>query len=182
MLEEKHPEEKLTFFYKTFYHHLLGIARQKMKDYHLAEDMVSETFLISMRYQDRLDPKKPEAAFVYYRSILQSCCVNYFRKHKQELSLNSLKELAEDETEPIAGENSFERNPLERLMRKEEKGLASTAIDKLGEKEQKAIQMFFFEGRTYREIAEAAGITVNEVGVVLHRAKKKLKKELTEHS
>jgi RNA polymerase sigma-70 factor (ECF subfamily) len=48
-----------------------------------------------------------------------------------------------------------------------------TAIYKLGPLE-KALVTLFLEGFTYEQMAEATGISANNVGVMLHRAKKKL--------
>ena len=39
---------------------------------------------------------------------------------------------------------------------------------------ERALVTLFLEGLTYEQIAEATGITANNVGVMLHRAKKKL--------
>ena len=39
---------------------------------------------------------------------------------------------------------------------------------------ERALVTLFLEGLTYEEIAEATGITANNVGVMLHRARKKL--------
>ena len=48
-----------------------------------------------------------------------------------------------------------------------------TAIFKLDPLE-KALITLFLEDFTYEQIADATGITANNVGVMLHRAKKKL--------
>ena len=54
-----------------------------------------------------------------------------------------------------------------------------TAIYKLDPLE-KALVTLFLEDFTYDQIAEATGITANNVGVMLHRAKKKLSSLMTE--
>ena len=54
-----------------------------------------------------------------------------------------------------------------------------TAIYKLDPLE-KALVTLFLEDFTYEQIAEATGITANNVGVMLHRAKKKLSCLMTE--
>jgi RNA polymerase sigma-70 factor (ECF subfamily) len=54
-----------------------------------------------------------------------------------------------------------------------------TAIYKLDPLE-KALVTLFLEDLTYEQIAEATGITANNVGVMLHRAKKKLSCLMTE--
>jgi RNA polymerase sigma-70 factor, ECF subfamily len=56
-----------------------------------------------------------------------------------------------------------------------------TAIYKLDPLE-KALVTLFLEDFTYEQIAEATGITANNVGVMLHRAKKKLSCLMTEEA
>ena len=56
-----------------------------------------------------------------------------------------------------------------------------TAIYKLDPLE-KALITLFLEDFTYEQIAEATGITANNVGVMLHRAKKKLSSLMKEES
>jgi RNA polymerase sigma-70 factor, ECF subfamily len=56
-----------------------------------------------------------------------------------------------------------------------------TAIYKLDSLE-KALVTLFLEDFTYEQIAEATGINANHVGVMLHRAKKKLSCLMTEES
>jgi RNA polymerase sigma-70 factor (ECF subfamily) len=56
-----------------------------------------------------------------------------------------------------------------------------TAIYKLNPIE-KALVTLFLEDFTYEQIAEATGIRANHVGVMLHRAKKKLSSLITEEA
>jgi RNA polymerase sigma-70 factor (ECF subfamily) len=56
-----------------------------------------------------------------------------------------------------------------------------TAIYKLNPIE-KALVTLFLEDLTYEQIAEATGISANNVGVMLHRAKKKLSSLMTEEA
>jgi RNA polymerase sigma-70 factor (ECF subfamily) len=56
-----------------------------------------------------------------------------------------------------------------------------TAIFKLDPVE-KALVTLFLEGLSYEEIAEATGINTNHVGVMLHRAKKKLSSLIKEEA
>lgn len=47
---------------------------------------------------------------------------------------------------------------------------------------EKALVTLFLEDFTYEQIAEATGITANNVGVMLHRAKKKLSSLMAEEA
>jgi len=47
---------------------------------------------------------------------------------------------------------------------------------------EKALVTLFLEDLTYEQIAEATGISANHVGVMLHRAKKKLSALMTEEA
>ena len=72
-----------------------------------------------------------------------------------------------DLTHAIESRQTTEENPGDRIAS------LYTAIYKLNPIE-KALVTLFLEDFTYEQIAEATGITANNVGVMLHRAKKKL--------
>ena len=67
----------------------------------------------------------------------------------------------------IEAQQTTEQNSDDRIA------MLYTAIYKLDPLE-KALVTLFLEDFTYEQIAEATGITANNVGVMLHRAKKKL--------
>ena len=72
-----------------------------------------------------------------------------------------------DLTRTIESRQTTEENPDDRIAN------LYSAIYKLNPIE-KALVTLFLEDFTYEQIAEATGITANNVGVMLHRAKKKL--------
>jgi RNA polymerase sigma-70 factor (ECF subfamily) len=80
-----------------------------------------------------------------------------------------------DLTRAIESRQSTEENSDDRIA-----GLYN-AIYKLNPIE-KALVTLFLEDLTYEQIAEATGISANNVGVMLHRAKKKLSGLLTEEA
>jgi RNA polymerase sigma-70 factor, ECF subfamily len=76
-------------------------------------------------------------------------------------------------TRTIESRQATEQNPDDRIAN------LYTAIYRLDPLE-KALVTLFLEDFTYEQIAEATGITPNNVGVMLHRAKKKLSCLMTE--
>jgi len=80
-----------------------------------------------------------------------------------------------DLTRTIESRQTTEENPDDRIT-----GLYN-AIYQLNPIE-KALVTLFLEDLTYEQIAEATGINANNVGVMLHRAKKKLSALMTEEA
>ena len=80
-----------------------------------------------------------------------------------------------DLTRTIESRQTTEENTDDRIA-----GLY-TAIYKLDPLE-KALVTLFLEDFTYEQIAEATGISANNVGVILHRAKKKLSSLMKEEA
>jgi RNA polymerase sigma-70 factor (ECF subfamily) len=78
-----------------------------------------------------------------------------------------------DLTRTIESQQATEQNSDDRIAN------LYAAIYKLDPLE-KALVTLFLEDFTYEQIAEATGITANNVGVMLHRAKKKLSCLMTE--
>jgi RNA polymerase sigma-70 factor (ECF subfamily) len=56
-----------------------------------------------------------------------------------------------------------------------ENNILSEAISRLAMPEREMIGMFYFEGRSYKEISERLGLAINSIGPMLGRAKLKLK-------
>ncbi|MGZ8941128.1 MAG: RNA polymerase sigma factor [Limisphaerales bacterium] len=80
-----------------------------------------------------------------------------------------------DLTRTIESQQTAEENTGERMVS------LYNAIYKLNPIE-KALVTLFLEDFTYEQIAEATGISANNVGVMLHRAKKKLSTLMTEEA
>lgn len=156
-------QEKLTLFYEAFRPKLMKTALMKMKNFHAAEDMVAETFLISIRYLDRLDPEKPASAYWYYQSILQGCISNYYH----EESLFTYREAIKN--------SGDENDPLNILIEREEEKDMDRILGTLREDEKELLLLHYGYGLTYREIGAITGKTQGGVGVILFRARKKLR-------
>jgi RNA polymerase sigma-70 factor, ECF subfamily len=80
-----------------------------------------------------------------------------------------------DLTRAIESRQTLEENPDDCIAR------LYTAIYRLNPLE-KALVTLFLEDLTYQQIAEATGISANNVGVMLHRAKRKLSDLMMEES
>ncbi len=97
--------------------------------------------------------------------IAHNKTVDYIKKKKPKLAGDELEDVKDDK-------KLFEELEIERENKKE----LYKAIGKLELKYREVIVLYFFEEKSYEEISDILRITTNNVGVILNRAKEKLKR------
>ena len=130
-----------------------------------------------LRYQGRAEPADVDDAAQEVFSLLLRDEARTLRQFRNECSLSTwlahvvrsvCRQLSE-RRRPFQPESE---GPL-RLPRSDEavppEGLAE-AIARLPARDQKLLRLFFTEGKKYRQIAQALGISINSVGPLLARA------------
>lgn len=141
----------------------IGFAMSLLGDYQAAEDISQEAFL---RVLKSLETYQECGKFeIYFFLIIKNLCLNHLQKKRE-------KPLLSEEISPL-----FVRE-VSSVSLEESSSLIHQALMKLREKERIAIFLKEYEQLKYSEIAEVLGITLSDVKVTIHRALKKLKKEL----
>ncbi len=108
------------------------------------------------------DPKRDFRAWLY--TVARGRCIDEVRRLMRQRRTRPLAE------ESAAGLEAPEIDPPD----SETVARLQAAIDQLPDRQRLAVRMFFFDGKKYREIADAIGIGVSEVASYLHRAKERL--------
>ena len=72
--------------------------------------------------------------------------------------------------------------PAQLLERRETLSRVLLALESLPPREQEVLRLKFQNGLSYREIASTVGISVSNVGYLIHTALKKVRAELERHS
>ena len=130
-----------------------------------AEDLTQQTFLAAHRKLAQL--RSAEAGRGWLFSILRNCYLKTQRKRTPlsaasvDLDVNGLPDTRPTET-------SIDREQLQ------------AAIDELPDEFKLVVLMFYFESRSYREIAETLDMPVGTVMSRLSRAKGHLRRRLFE--
>jgi RNA polymerase sigma-70 factor (ECF subfamily) len=145
-------------FEKPLYYFLLT----KTRNHHQAEDLVQDTFLITYRKLYQFNPAYPFSSWIF--TIANRLAISSFRKHKP----------VQEECEiPI------DKTPRCEVMAAEaSKSLWSVARSVLPANQYNALRLFYIEGMIIDEVAVAMNSKVNSVKVWLHRARKKMAREL----
>lgn len=131
------------------------------------EDQVEETFLKAYINIQGCNTDKKFSSWIY--RIAHNTAVDFMKKKKVKC------QNIEDKEEILVVDQEF-FDELE--IKKEEKARVTAAIEKLELKYREVILLYFFEDKSYDEISDILRIPVSNVGVLIFRAKDKLKKIL----
>ena len=135
-----------------------------IKDPEQARDIVQDAFIKFLKELEKGSDLKNERAWLY--RVSHNLALDFLRKFKRRSdNLDDVLPAMKDETV---------KTPDAELNLKEQKELVLKSLEELNEREQKIINMKVRDNRSYKDIAEAMDLTVNNVGFILHRAMKKL--------
>ncbi|MDD4870522.1 MAG: sigma-70 family RNA polymerase sigma factor [Kiritimatiellae bacterium] len=148
---------------------LLRYVARIVQSHDAAQDIVQDTFIkLFQDWEDELRPS-PEISSWLYR-VAHNCAVDHLRKETRRNLLHNRHAEEHDEfVLPNRGDGF-------RLNEAAEK--AAAALRKLSLREQQMVILKVYEEKSYREISEITGLSVGNVGYILHFAMKKLAEEL----
>lgn len=148
------------------------LCRRMLDDASSAEDATSEVFLRARRSIANVDPQKPLGPWL--RTVASNYCVDQLRRRNNERSLFSGADfLYDDLADPSPG-------VLTQITDLEQRRCVLDALDTLDAKYRLPLVLRFYQELDYDAMAEVLGVTRNQVGTLLFRAKKKLRQRLTE--
>ena len=142
---------------------ILRVCYLYLKDYHLAEDAVQETFIRAMRSYGSFGHRSKEKTWL--TRIAVNCCKNMTRSGWHRNERDELDENIQ------AGED----DPVERLVEREE---VSQGIMQLGADDREVIILYYYQELHVKEIASIIGKSENAAVQRLSRARKKLRRIL----
>ena len=145
-------------FEKPLYHFLLA----KTRNHHQAEDLLQDTFLITYRKLAQFNPDYPFSSWIF--TIANRKAISHYRRQK------SWVEEVEFAIETTASSEVIEHEWARSLW--------AHAKRLLTENHFTALRLFYSEGMTIDEVAAAMERKPNSVKVWLHRARKRLAREL----
>ncbi len=134
----------------------------KVGDTLIAEELTSITFEKAWSGRDRYRKNTGEIRFWLF-GIAQKVAVDYFRKHRNEVPLNSID---------IASSQNIEKE----VETKAEYERLAAILSILSERERLLISLKYGAELTNREIARQVWLSESSVGIILFRAVAKLRK------
>jgi len=161
--------------YDQYYTKVRKFILALVKDQWAADDLIQETFL---RIQENLGTlKDPSKLSSWIFRIAHNLCLDHFRQLKIAASQGSTDL---DRVESL-GEGFIQEIFIQKELEQREMGkCVQDQINLLPESLRTALILFDIMEFSHQEIADILGITVENVKVRLHRARKKLKPILEE--
>ncbi|MCA9140288.1 MAG: sigma-70 family RNA polymerase sigma factor [Planctomycetales bacterium] len=143
---------------------LIRYARSIVREEHAARDVVQDTFL-QLCKQSPQDLSGREVAWLF--RVCHNTALNRLRKERRMTHNTETVQSAEIVSDASAAAQTGEDN--ECVLR---------LIGGLPDNQQKVIRLRFHAGLAYREISEATGLSVTNVGYLLHTALGKLREQM----
>ncbi|MDA0576839.1 MAG: sigma-70 family RNA polymerase sigma factor [Verrucomicrobia bacterium] len=144
---------------------LLRYATRLLGNADLAQDVVQNAFLTLFRkWRDALEPSPQLSSWLY--RVTHNSAVDYLRREKRLNALHTRD--AEERPQELPPDRGAA------FLISEEAAAAARALHALDPREQQLVILKVYEEKSYREISEISGLSVSNVGYILHHAMKKL--------
>lgn len=161
--------------YDQYYTKVRKFILALVKDQWVADDLIQETFLRVQQNLGTLKDSSKLSSWIF--RIAYNLCQDYFHQLKAAQRRESIGlEQTEDLEEAFIREVSIQKELEQREMGQ----CVQNQIDLLPEPLRAVLVLFDITECSHQEIADILGITVENVKVRLHRARKKLKAILEE--
>ena len=154
--------------YETYYKRVYNYISYRINNHNDTEDLVSQVFERIIQSMYTYDPKR-SVFDAWLLGIARNTVTDYFRKQKRNfnISLDNVIHL-------ISGNSQ----PEEVIVIDENNVSLVKALAKLSDKERNIVALKFAAELRNTDIAAVMGISNSNVGVILSRSLKKLRKEL----
>ncbi len=161
--------DAFNFIVKRYRKQVISFIYKYCRNYEIAEDLAQDTFLYVIINKKEYDFKYSMKTYLY--TIAKSRTINYLKKNKNNISFDE---------EYITEVDSFKIDS--NLIREEEKLQIYKSIKRLKDNYQIAIYLKDIQGFENREICKILNKPMPQVKMLIYRARKSLRKVLSEGS
>ena len=166
---EQVPMTDITEIIKEREAPLLRYAGRLIRDSETARDVVQEVFIKYVRISQDRDRVKIDNIPAWLYRVTRNMCLDHLKSKRVQLEIPIDENIAN-----FAGGES----PARTFEKEESMTLVRKKLMELEPRDREIVILKIEHGRSYKEIAEVMGISVTNVGFILHTAIKKLAKDL----
>jgi RNA polymerase sigma-70 factor (ECF subfamily) len=157
---EKEPIEEV---FRQCESPLLAYAMKMVQDWEQAQEIVQEAFVRLHASYNAVGLPRPWL----YRTVF-NLAMTHHRERKKVLPVGFSPE------ETPGADKLPTPAPDERMVRMEAVAQTRACVEELDDRSQQLVRLRFEDGLSYKEMSERTGLTVTNVGYILHKSLKKL--------
>lgn len=159
--------EELVLEYKNL---LIYFLNRYVQDLNIAEDIAQDAFVDVYVYKERYNGRTSFKTYLF--TIGRNKAIDYIRKNKHMQSTVDIEEQAEISSEEI--------KLIDYVIQKENKEIIDHALERMKKEYARVIILIDLEEFSYKEAAKVLNKTIAQIKVLIHRARKSLRKVLEE--
>ena len=137
------------------------------------DEVMQEVALAAVRQKAPIEDVSKVGSWLYRVAVMQSLLYRRKRGRGRKLVQRFVDRLPSDAREPRSAD------PLAWLVDDERRSLVRKAIDRLKRRDAEILLLKYTEDWSYQQLADHLGISVSAVEARLHRARARMREELT---
>lgn len=155
--------------YRRYVHLAYGVCLKLMKNEDDSRDVVADVFRIL--YQ-KLPSANLRSFKAYLYTVSRNECIGKLRKRKKDRNRQT-----EFQKTAAAGDSFMENEGFLSLMNSapDQEKLVEAAVQELGDEQRTCVKLFFYQDKSYKEIADQTGFTEKQVKSYLQNGKRNLR-------
>lgn len=171
LLDTDEEKSKFIQLYDKYHDLLMWIAMDKLKNHHLAEEVVQEVFLYVAKNFNKIGDVNSRQTKGYLSRVVEGLSINKYNKEKKVINLSADKE----EYTTYSHDDDMFFDNLEIIDLK-------YAVSKLSDESQNYLYFTYVYGYTSNEIAEMYNISPELIRKKIQFAKRDIRKYFEEES
>jgi len=141
------------------------LALKLMKKPEEAEEIAQDTFIKAFQKLDSYEGKSKFSTWLY--SITYNACISELRKRRIEFKSLDDRQVSDQDEQRM--HDYYRENRKE-----DQEKYLNLALEKLPEDDQVLVTLYYYENQSMDEISQITGLTVSNIKVKIHRARKKM--------
>ena len=157
--------QAFSFLVEKYQKMVYTLALKLMKKSEEAEEMAQDTFVKAFQKLDSYEGKSKFSTWLY--SITYNACISELRKRRIEFKSLDDRQVSDQDEQRM--HDYYRENRKE-----DQEKYLNLALEKLPEDDQVLVTLYYYENQSMDEISQITGLTVSNIKVKIHRARKKM--------
>ncbi|MBW8323535.1 MAG: RNA polymerase sigma factor [Prolixibacteraceae bacterium] len=157
--------QAFSFLVEKYQKLVYTLALKLLKKPEDAEEMAQDTFIKAYQKLDSYEGKSKFSTWLY--SITYNACISELRKRRIEFKSLDDRQISDQDEQKM---HDYYRE----TKKEDQEKYLNLALEKLPEDDQVLVTLYYYESQSMDEISMITGLTVSNIKVKIHRARKQM--------